>query len=197
MTKSIFLLAALGAFALTSCEQKAATETEVQTADTLAAAPAAPAERPIVDLSAELTEHNDKPYIVNIDQLTVQNENYRTSIWTGKYHQLTVMSIPVGGQIGLEVHPNVDQFIRMEQGKGLCEMGDARDNLTLSQEVMDDDAIFVPAGTWHNVTNTGDVPIKLYTVYSPANHPAGTVQATYEEAWAEFFKEHPELAPKE
>ena len=188
MTKNILLLAALAAFVLTGCNgAKTTAEKE--------AAAAAPAEEPQADLSAELREHNDAPFVVDIDRLTLQNENYRTSIWTGKYHQLTVMSIPVGGEIGLEVHPEVDQFLRMEQGKGLCEMGDARDNLTFSQEVKDDYAIFVPAGTWHNIKNTGDEPIKLYTIYSPANHPAGTVQKTYEEAWAEFFKAHPELAP--
>jgi len=88
------------------------------------------------------------------------------------------MSIPVGESIGLEVHPNVDQFLRIEDGQGLVQMGVSRDHLTFRQPVFDDSAIFIPAGTWHNVTNTGHQPLKLYSIYAPPNHPHGTVHQT-------------------
>jgi mannose-6-phosphate isomerase-like protein (cupin superfamily) len=94
------------------------------------------------------------------------------------------MSIDVGGDIGLEVHPDVDQFIRIEQGQGLVQMGERRDRLHFMRNVSDDDAIMIPAGTWHNVTNTGRVPLKLYTIYAPPEHPAGTVHRTKAEAMA-------------
>lgn len=99
--------------------------------------------------------------------------------------QLTLMSIPVGEDIGLEVHPNVDQFLRIEDGQGLVQMGDSKEHLYLKQPVFDDFAIIIPAGAWHNLTNTGDRPLKLYSIYAPPNHPWGTVQETKAIAEAE------------
>src|SRR5690625_2157619 len=101
------------------------------------------------------TDKGKKPYVVDIEDLTLQNENYRTTIWTGEKLQLTVMTIEPNDDIGLEVHHGIDQFLRIESGQGLCEMGDAEDNLYFKQKVKDDDAILVPADMWHNVTNTG------------------------------------------
>jgi len=98
--------------------------------------------------------------------------------------QVTLMSIEPGGDIGLEVHPNVDQFIRIEQGHGLVQMGERKDRLDFERRVSEDDAIMIPAGTWHNVTNTGRVPLKLYSVYAPPEHPFGTVHRTKAEAMA-------------
>ena len=118
------------------------------------------------------------PYATNIDQATVSNNTYRTAIWTGKHLQVTVMSINPGDDIGLEVHPDTDQFLRIEQGNGIVRMGNTRDNLYYQQHVFKDWAIFVPAGTWHDVTNTGHVPLKIYTIYAPPHHPWGTVHAT-------------------
>ena len=94
------------------------------------------------------------------------------------------MSIDVGDDIGLEMHPDVDQFIRIEQGRGYVQMGERQDHLDFARNVFEDDAILIPAGTWHNVTNTGNVPLKLYSIYAPPQHPFGTVQRTKEEAQA-------------
>jgi mannose-6-phosphate isomerase-like protein (cupin superfamily) len=122
------------------------------------------------------------PQSFDLEAATVENPNYRTVAWSGKYLQLTLMSIPVGGDIGLESHPETDQFLRLDAGRGRVQMGPARGQLDFDREVGDGWAIFVPAGTWHNVTNIGDVPLKLYTVYAPVHHAAGKVQATAADA---------------
>jgi mannose-6-phosphate isomerase-like protein (cupin superfamily) len=108
----------------------------------------------------------------------MHNDTFRTALWTGNHLQLTLMSIPVGEDIGLEMHPNVDQFLRVEDGQGFVQMGNSRDHLHFMQPVYDDYAIFIPAGTWHNITNTGNQPLKLYSIYAPPNHPWGTVHQT-------------------
>ncbi|MCI6520692.1 cupin domain-containing protein [bacterium] len=128
--------------------------------------------------SSELRDYGPAPYVVNIDRITKANPNYRTALWTGDYLQLTLMSIPVGGEIGLEVHPETDQFIRVESGLALAEMGDSKDHLTQKQRMDSRYAVIVPAGTWHNVTNIGSEPLKVYTLYAPPHHPHGTVQQT-------------------
>ncbi|MBO1911162.1 cupin domain-containing protein, partial [Microvirga sp. 3-52] len=97
---------------------------------------------------------------------------------------LTLMSINVGEDIGLEMHDDVDQFLRVEQGQGIVQMGKSKDNLSFVRNIQDDSAIFLPAGTWHNVMNTGHVPLKLYSIYAPPNHPFGTVHATRADAMA-------------
>jgi len=127
---------------------------------------------------AAMTDHGPQPFVVDIHKATVNNNNFRTALWTGEHLQLTLMRIPAGENIGLEVHPNVDQFLCVEEGQGLVQMGDSRDNLTFKQLAYDDSAIFVPAGTWHNVTNTGNKPLKLYSIYGPPDHPRGTVHQT-------------------
>lgn len=127
-------------------------------------------------------DYGKKPHVVDIEELTEDNENYRTTIWTGEKLQVTVMSIEPGDDIGLEVHMGIDQFIRIEEGEGLCQMGPAEDNLYFEREVEDDDAVFVPADVWHNITNTGDEPLKLYTIYAGPDHVAGTVHPTHEDA---------------
>lgn len=118
------------------------------------------------------------PFVVNIEKATLCNDNFRTALWTGKHLQLTLMSIPVGESVGLEVHPDVDQFLRIEEGQGFVQMGDRQDNLYYKQLVFDDYAILVPAGIWHNVANMGDKPLKLYSIYAPPEHPWGTVHKT-------------------
>ena len=123
-----------------------------------------------------------KPQSFDLESATLDNPNYRTVAWTGKYLQLTLMSIPVGGDVGLEVHPETDQFLRLDGGKGKVQMGPTKDELTFEQEVEDGWAIFVPAGTWHNVINVGDEPMQLYTVYAPVHHAKGIVQETKEKA---------------
>lgn len=131
-----------------------------------------------------LKDHGGEPFVVNINQVAKQNNNYRTTIWTGNHLQVTLMSINIGEDIGLEIHPNVDQFLRIEEGQGLVQMGKSKDNLNFVKNVGEDYAIIVPAGTWHNVTNTGNTPLKLYSIYAPPNHPFGTVHRTKAEAEA-------------
>lgn len=131
-----------------------------------------------------LKDYGPNPYVVDINQATIQNNTYRTALWTGEHLQVTLMSIEVGGDIGLEMHPAVDQFLRIEQGQGIVQMGETKDNLTFQRNVVDDSAIMIPAGTWHNVTNTGNTPLKLYSIYAPPNHPFGTVHMTKADAMA-------------
>ncbi|MFC6649380.1 cupin domain-containing protein [Paenibacillus rhizoplanae] len=125
-----------------------------------------------------LRDYGQCPLVVNIDQAAKQNQTYRTALWTGKYFQVTLMSINVGDDIGLEVHPTTDQFIRIEEGQGLVQMGDRKDTLDFQVMAYDDYAIMVPAGKWHNLTNTGNKPLKLYVIYAPPEHPYGTVHET-------------------
>ena len=127
-----------------------------------------------------LRDYGPNPFVVNIEDVTEQNNNYRVALWTGNHLQLTLMSINVGEDIGLEMHPNVDQFIRIEEGAGLLQMGPTKDNLNFQQRVYSDYAFIIPAGTWHNLINIGNEPIKLYSIYAPANHPYGTIQPTKE-----------------
>lgn len=131
-----------------------------------------------VHSTTHLRDYGGKPLVINIDAATKQNTNYRTALWTGKHLQVTLMSIPVGGDIGLEIHPDVDQFLRIEEGQGFVQMGKHKDNLDFQAMVYDGYAIMVPAGTWHNVTNTGNRPLKLYAIYAPPEHPFGIVEAT-------------------
>jgi mannose-6-phosphate isomerase-like protein (cupin superfamily) len=123
-----------------------------------------------------------KPNAFDIEAATLENDNYRTVAWTGRYLQVTLMSIPVGSSIGLEVHPETDQFLRLESGRGRCVMGPSKEDLTFQQDVEDDWSIQVPAGTWHDVINTGEEPLRLYAVYAPVHHAQGIVQATAEDA---------------
>lgn len=131
------------------------------------------------------TDAGPNPYVVDIESETLGNDNYRTTLWSGTNLQMTVMSIEVGGDIGLEVHEDGDQFIRVEQGRARVQMGPAEDDLPFDEEVGDDWVILVPAGSWHNVTNIGDEPLKVYALYAPPEHPAGTVHATRAEADAD------------
>ena len=117
------------------------------------------------------------PLVLNIEHATVTNETFRTALWTGKNMQMTVMSIEPGDDIGMEVHEDHDQFLRIESGNGTVYMGDSEDSLETWQAA-DDDAIFVPAGKWHNVVNTGEEALKLYSIYAPAEHEHGTVHET-------------------
>lgn len=126
----------------------------------------------------QLKDYGPKPFVVNIEKASEMNRNYRTTLWTGKHLQLTLMSIPVGGEIGLEIHRDVDQFIRIESGNGIVKMGDSKKNLDFQKKVSDDYAILIPAGKWHNLINTGNEPIKLYALYAPPEHPYNTVHKT-------------------
>lgn len=128
------------------------------------------------------TDYGPKPFVVNIKQFTLNNPFYRRALWTGEHLQLTLMSIPVHGDIGLEVHPNLDQFIRIESGKGIVTMGKNKNNMSIQREVNQNYAFIIPANTWHNLVNTGNTPIKLYSIYAPTQHPKGTVHKSKSDA---------------
>lgn len=130
------------------------------------------------------TDYGPAPFAVNIEQATLRNNNFRTALWTGRHLQLTLMSIPVGGDIGLEMHPNVDQFICLESGQGLVKMGSSKNNLDFQTRVGKNFAFIIPAGTWHNLINTGRRPIKLFSIYAPPQHPHGTIHRTKADAEA-------------
>jgi mannose-6-phosphate isomerase-like protein (cupin superfamily) len=116
-------------------------------------------------------------YKDNIEKITLANSYFRQILFTGKHAQLVVMSLKPGEEIGMEVHENVDQFFRFEKGTGKVIMdGEEHD-------VSDGDVTIVPAGTNHNIINTSQTEdLKLYTLYSPPNHPDGTIHKTKGEA---------------
>lgn len=122
-------------------------------------------------------------YHSDIEDLTVKNSNFRQVLFTAPHSQLVLMSLKPGEDIGLEVH-DVDQFFRIEAGIGKAVIdGD-------EFEVSDGTAVVVPAGAEHNITNTGSEDLKLYTIYSPAHHPDGTIHETKAEAMAAEEEEH-------
>ncbi len=125
-----------------------------------------------------------KGYKNNIEQLTLENNNFRHVLYTGKHSQLVLMSLKPSEEIGMEVHPDNDQFFRFESGEGKVII-DGNE-----YEVTDGDAVVVPSGANHNVINvSSSVPLKLYTIYSPAHHKDGVVRSTKEEA----VKDSPEF----
>jgi mannose-6-phosphate isomerase-like protein (cupin superfamily) len=130
----------------------------------------------------EIADIGPQPNSFDLETATTENSNYRTVAWTGRYLQLTLMSIAPGEDIGLEAHPETDQFLRLDAGRGRVQMGPAEDELTFEQDVSDGWCVLVPAGTWHNVTNTGEEPMRLYTVYAPVHHAPSKVQPTAADA---------------
>lgn len=130
----------------------------------------------------EFGDRGPRPHVVQIEQATLANDHYRSTLWTGKYLQMTVMSIEPGHDIGLEVHHDHDQFLRVEAGKARVQMGPSKEALSFDRQVEDDWVILVPAGSWHNVTNVGDEPLKVYSLYAPPEHAHGTVHRTKAES---------------
>ena len=124
-----------------------------------------------------------KGYCDNIEQRTVENDNFRQVLYTGRHLQLVVMTLPPGCDIGEEVHDDRDQFFRFEEGKGVVDI-DGVEN-----PVEDDFAVIVPAGARHNVRNTGSEPLRLYTVYGPPEHLDGVIHATKADAEARHHDE--------
>lgn len=129
-------------------------------------------------------------WVGDIEKETKNNTNFRTVLHTGEHAQLTVMSLAPGEEIGAEVHPDIDQFLRIEQGRGRAEFGATEGRIDETHDVEDDWAIVVPAGVWHNVVNTGDEELKLYSIYSPPEHPADTVHKTKAESDAAEAEHH-------
>lgn len=170
MRKYIFLLLTLP-FLLLGCNEtnKQTEEVTVETTDIIANDATTEKEAVL------LKDYGAEPLVLNIDDYTLSNTNFRTTLWTGKNLQVTLMSIPVGGEVGLELHSDIDQFLRLEAGQGRVLMGDSKENLDFIRDAKEDFAIFVPAGKWHNVINTGDEPMKIYSIYAPKEHPHGTI----------------------
>lgn len=129
-----------------------------------------------------MRDYGPEPVVVNMDCLARQNPYYRTALWTGNHLQVTLMSIPAGGDIGLEMHAEVDQFIGIEEGCALVMMGKSKNHLKEQKKANSNYAVIIPAGTWHNIINIGKTPLKLYSVYAPPQHPFGTVHETKEAA---------------
>ncbi len=125
-----------------------------------------------------MKDNGPNPFVINIEKVTLENNTFRTALWTGKNLQLTVMSIEPGDDVCLEVHDDHDQFLRIEKGSALVKMGPSEDNLDQEWHASDDDAIFVPAGIWHNIINSGKEALKLYSIYAPAEHAHGTIHKT-------------------
>ena len=127
-----------------------------------------------------------KPHIENIPQMTLQNSNFRTTLWTGCHIQMTLMCIPAYSDIGAEIHMDTDQIIRIEQGMATIKMGLHKHQLNIQNEVCMGDTIFIPAGVWHNIINIQNTPLKLSSIYSPPHHPIGTVHSTKADAQKEY-----------
>ena len=131
------------------------------------------------------------PYALNVWKTAVQNRNYRTTIWTGCNLQMTVMSIPPRSDVGSEVHKDNDQYIRVEQGNALVKMKSSKsencERREYEQTLCAGDAVFVPAGTRHNIINIGRNDLKLSSIYAPPHHKPGTVHRTKKDAENEEY----------
>src|SRR3989442_8115264 len=123
-------------------------------------------------------------WVGDIERATLENTTFRTVLFTGEHAQLTVMRLAPDEDIGREVHPDHDQFLRIEQGQARVELGTTEDRVEETHDVGADWAVIVPAGVWHNVVNTGSGDVKLYSLYSPPEHPPGTVHPTKADAEA-------------
>lgn len=121
-------------------------------------------------------------WVDDIQEATLGNATFRTVLFTGEHLQLTVMRLGPGEEIGLEVHPDRDQFIRVEQGRARVTFGPSESEIAETHDVEDDWAVAIPAGTWHNVSNAGDDELRLYSLYAPPEHPDGTVHETKADA---------------
>ena len=125
-----------------------------------------------------------KGYVDNIERATVANEDFRRVLYTGMNLQLVLMTLPPGCDIGEEVHEDRDQFFRIEQGEGEIRIDG------VANRVEDDFAVIVPAGARHNVVNTSNAPLRLYTIYGPPEHRDGVVHATKEQAERDHDNDH-------
>jgi mannose-6-phosphate isomerase-like protein (cupin superfamily) len=124
-------------------------------------------------------------WVDDIERVTLENTNFRAVVHTGKHAQLTVMRLGRGEEIGWESHSHLDQFLRIEQGQARLDLGKTGDSVDEQHDLRDDWAIIVPAGIWHNVTNTGAKDVKLYSIYTPPEHADGTIHRTKADADAD------------
>ena len=123
------------------------------------------------------SDFGGRPFVIDVGRAAMSNTDFRSALWTGDHLQLTVMQIEPNDDVGLETH-DVDQMLYVVDGAGLVQMGDSPDALLFEQPAYAGSAIFVPAHTWHNLTNTGRSNLVLYSVYAPPAHPFGTVHPT-------------------
>ncbi len=137
-----------------------------------------------------VSDQGKQPWVFDIEKLTMGNTDFRMTAWTGSLMQLTLMSIPAGGEIGLEMHPDIDQFIRVESGKARVLMGKSKDDLSFVKEAEGDWAVLIPAGYWHNLVNIGESDLKLYSLYAPPEHKHGTRHQTADDAEKDHHHHH-------
>ena len=121
-----------------------------------------------------IKDYGNMPLAIDIKEIARQNETFRSTLWTGEHFQITLMNILPNESIGLEIHPDTDQFIQIIQGTGMVK--------DFSKRVGDNESIIIPAGKWHNLINIGNEPIKLFSIYAPPQHPKGTVHLTKADA---------------
>lgn len=129
-------------------------------------------------------------WVRDIEAATLDNRDFRRVLHTGRHLQLTVMCLAPGENVGWETHDHLDQFLRIEAGAGRLRLGRSEDEVAEEHAVADDWGMIIPAGTWHDVVNDGDAPLRLYSLYSPPEHPDGTVHPTKADAEADEAAEH-------
>jgi mannose-6-phosphate isomerase-like protein (cupin superfamily) len=129
-------------------------------------------------------------WVGNIEEAAKVNSYFRQVLFTAQHLQLVVMSLEPGEEIGLEMHDHLEQFIRIESGRATVTMGPSEDQIAEAHDIEGDWAVVIPGGTWHNVINRGDGPLKLYTIYAPPQHPDGTVHRTKADAVAAEAEHH-------
>lgn len=120
----------------------------------------------------------DSSPILNVKKLSCLNDFFRREVWTGKFSQITVMSIPSGGEIGLELHDDLDQILVIEYGIASVYSGKTKNSVSFKGCANNECAVIIPAGTYHNVINEQNFPLKLFSVYAPPQHPIGTIHKT-------------------
>lgn len=133
-------------------------------------------------LPDNLRDYGPEPLVVNIRNATLSNNRFRNTLWTGKHLQITLMTLRPLEDIGLEMHRHLDQMLVVEQGYGKVLMGNSRNRMSFEANITPNFALVIPAGTWHNIINVGGIPLKMYSVYAPPEHPFGTIHNTRQEA---------------
>ena len=131
----------------------------------------------ICNNAPSLCDLGPRPTVLRVSGASALNRDFRRAVWTGRHLQVTLMTIPVRGEVGLELHGDTDQLLFIEQGCALVRFGETRESVRDRCRASRGDAVAVPAGTWHNVVNCGRIPLRICSVYAPPHHPFGTVHA--------------------
>ena len=116
------------------------------------------------------TERKACPTVLNIEKATLENKKFRTVLLTGEHLQITLMCIKPNCETGVEIHNDTDQFLKIVCGNGVFLTGDCNNNLNKMCKIEEGSGVFIPAGTWHNIINTGRCPMKIYSIYAPPHH---------------------------